>query len=196
MILHVVPRAAFSTNHKIDIARLEAHENRIPPIGGSGNNRVNLDGFLTHGTWEPGAACAYTQVFRNGTIEAVTALGSNEKGPVLGCTEYEEDIIGIVSRYLEVSGNMELHPPYFGFLTFVNMKGAEFIVPTRHKLGKREELLIAQEDTLMLPDFVVDERDVVPEQALKPLFDTVWNTFGFRQSYNYDDEGNWEKLSR
>lgn len=194
MILHMLPRAAFATSAKIDVATLEAQENRISPIGGSGNHRVNLDGFLTYGSWEPGGACAYSQVFRNGAIEAVTALGSNEKGPVLECREYEEDIIQIVSRYLKVADNLKLHPPYFGFLTFVNMKGAEFMVPTRWRLGKQEELLIAQEDTLMMPDIVLDERDVVLGKALKPLFDTVWNTFGFSESYNYNDEGNWEKL--
>ena len=196
MVLHILPRSAFSTTHRIDISTLEKHDNRIEPIGGSSNHRVNLDGFLTFSTWAPGGECTYTQIFRNGSIEAVTLLGSNEKGPVVGCWEYEEDVIEVTRRYLEVAERHGLHPPYIAFLTFVNAKGMEFIVLTRLTLGRRNEDRIAREDTLMLPEIVIDERDVVAGNALKPLFDSVWNTFGFRESYNYNPEGNWERLRR
>ena len=95
MVLHILPRSAFSTTHKIDISTLEKNDNRIEPIGGPGNHRVNLDGFLTFSTWAPRGECTYTQIFRNGSIEAVTLLGSNEEAPVLGCWEYEEDVIEV-----------------------------------------------------------------------------------------------------
>ena len=72
----------------------------------------------------------------------------------------------------------------------------EFIVLTRLTLGRRNEDRIAREDTLMLPEIVIDERDVAAGNVLKPLFDSVWNTFGFRESYNYNSEGNWERLRR
>lgn len=123
-------------------------------------------------------------------------LGADERYPVLGCTDYEEEIIWLTKKYLEVAEYLRLHPPYFCFLTFVNVMGLEFIVPTKLPLGRRNEDRIAREETLVLPEIVLAERDVVAETALKPLFDSVWNTFGFRESYNYDVDGNWERLRR
>ena len=194
MIWHIVPRAAFATTPSFDIAELEAHENRIEAMHCAGNHRFNLDGFVTFREWEPGGALGYTQVFRNGTVEGVTVLGPDERCPVLGCTAYEEEIIWLTRQYLKVAEDLRLHPPYFCFLTFVNVTGMEFIVPRRLRLGKRNEDRVAREETLVIPEFMLAERDVVAETALKPLFDSVWNTFGFRESYNYDVDGNWERV--
>ena len=83
MIWHIVPRGAFSTTTTIDIAALEAHENRIEAMHCAGNHRFNMDGFVTFREWKPGGAQGYTQVFRNGTIEGVTVLGTDERYPVL-----------------------------------------------------------------------------------------------------------------
>ena len=196
MVWHIVPRSAFSTTSSVDIEALEAHENRIEQMHCAGNHRFNMDGFVTFREWEPGGALGYTQVFRNGSIEGVFVLGTDERYPVVGCTQFEEDIIWLTRKYLEVAEHLRWHPPYFCFLTFVNAIGMEFIVPTRLGLGRRSEDRIAREETLVLPEFVLAERDVAPETALKPLFDSVWNTFGFRESYNYDEHGNWERLRR
>ena len=46
----------------------------------------------------------------------------------------------------------------------------------------------------MLPEIMLDEHDIMAANARQPLFDSVWNTFGFRESYSYDQEGNWERL--
>ena len=75
MVLHVVPRSAFATGAAIDVARLESTENMILPMGGGANiHQVNLDGCITAD--EGAAASAYTQIFRNGTMESVFVLNS------------------------------------------------------------------------------------------------------------------------
>ena len=43
------------------------------------------------------------------------------------------------------------------------------------------------DDTLVLPEVVIEDQ---AEKVLNPLFDTVWNAFGFNRSSNYDNEGN------
>ena len=163
-------------------------------MGGAGNHRVNLHGFLTYSSWTLNEACAYTQVFRNGSVEAVTILGSHGERRVIGCREYEERIIEVVERYLEVASSIGVRAPYYVSLTFVHAKGAEFGVPTRLTLGKKPEDLIAREDTLAMPEIVIPESDAVAAKALRPLFDSVWNTFGFWGSGSYDDEGEWRRL--
>lgn len=196
MILHIVPRAAFSSASNADIATLGTQNNRIQPMGGSGNHRVNLHGFFTYGTWTGKHACAYTQVFRNGSVEGVTILGSNGERPLIGCTAYEEMIIETVERYLEVANNIGVRPPYYVSVTFVNAKGAEFVVPRRLELAKKHEDLIAREDTLAIPEIVMAEMSESAAKGLRPLFDHVWNTFGFWGSFSYNDEGEWHRLAR
>ena len=46
-------------------------------------------------------------------------------------------------------------------------------------------------DTVILPDAVIESLDVNVSQALKPIFDAVWNACGFPCSFNYDKDGQW-----
>ena len=89
-----------------------------------------------------------------------------------------------------------MRPPFYVSLTFVNVKGAEFVVPTPLTFTKNHAELIAREDPLTMPEIVIAERVDEVEKALRPLFDSVWNTFGFWGSFSYDDEGEWQKLRR
>ncbi len=46
------------------------------------------------------------------------------------------------------------------------------------------------EDMLILPKVVIQDRGDKPEQVLRPVFEMVWNAFGFVRSFNYDNEEN------
>lgn len=45
-------------------------------------------------------------------------------------------------------------------------------------------------ETLVVPDVLLRAEDAA-EQALRPLFDQIWQAAGLLRSYNYDDQGNW-----
>jgi hypothetical protein len=47
------------------------------------------------------------------------------------------------------------------------------------------------EENIILPETVVEDLAMPPEKVLKPLFDLVWNACGYRESMNFDSEGNW-----
>ena len=47
------------------------------------------------------------------------------------------------------------------------------------------------EDMSILPEVVIQDRGEIPEQVLRPVFDRVWNAFGFARSFNYDEQNNW-----
>ena len=191
MVLHILPLASFSAITAIDMAALEAHGHKIPPMGSTGgNHRVNLDGVVTFSTYErQGPAYGYTQVFRTGAIESVDILDTTENNQVrLESTAYEKDVIDILRQYLNVAPELDLKPPFYVFLTFVDVKGCVFgLPPGRVPLRVLEWL----DDTLVLPEVVIEDRADRAEKVLKPLFDTVWNAFGFNRSSNYDNEGNW-----
>ena len=48
-----------------------------------------------------------------------------------------------------------------------------------------------REDTLVLPEVVLENSEFEPAHVMRPLFDMVWNAFGLQQSVNYDEAGNW-----
>ena len=190
MLLHILPLSAFSKPIAVNMRVLEARTNRIGPMGNSGwNHRVNVDGFLTFSAWRPEASRAYTQIFRTGVVESVSVLSTQDGRVLLPSTEYEEDIIKMLTEYLQVAANLEVQPPYFVFLSFACVKGARLGLPSNRRWWRDEQTHTVPEDTLMLPEVVIDEHDVPVEKLLRPLFDTVWNAFGFIRSFNYDEQG-------
>ena len=51
-------------------------------------------------------------------------------------------------------------------------------------------------DTLAMPEILIPEHDEMEVNALRPLFDNVWNTFGFWGSFKYDDARERHRLGR
>ena len=97
----------------------------------------------------------------------------------------------MLADYLKVARNLDVQPPYFVFLSFLDVKGARLALPGSRAWYAEDERHTVQEETLMLPEIMVEEHDAPAETTLRPLFDIVWNAFGFSRSFNYDDQGNW-----
>ena len=67
VVLHIVPFGAFDPAARVDVSSLDRQSLR--PIQATGwDDRYNLDGILS---WQ--STATYLQVFRNGSIEAVSA---------------------------------------------------------------------------------------------------------------------------
>ena len=49
-------------------------------------------------------------------------------------------------------------------------------------------------DPLILPEGIVDDYGSAEDyvQALRPIFDALWNAAGFVRCTYYDDKGNWQ----
>ena len=72
LVLHLVPTSAFGLNSQIDLGKAHKAQDLLRPMDAMGlTPRVNFDGYssLYHGS--DGKCWSYTQVFRNGAIEAV-----------------------------------------------------------------------------------------------------------------------------
>ena len=156
---------------------------------GASSYRVNLDGFVTFSIARGrSSADAYTQVFRHGSVESASVLDEDQFGPYIPSIAYEKHVIRVLKSYFEIAEKLNLHPPYFAFLSLVAIRSARFVGPS----GWGDQgVLTTQDDTLMLPEIVIEERSIQPEKALRPLFDMVWNAFGFSRSFNYDEQGTW-----
>ena len=102
--------------------------------------------------------------------------------------DFEEDVTKLLTRYLDIASNLEVEAPYSVSLTFMNVTGARLAPRQGRAMLAEDERHTVQEDTLMLPEIVIEERDSQAESIVTPLFETVWNCFGFSRPSNYDDQ--------
>jgi len=192
MVVHILPLSAFTEPAEIDITACDAEPGRLSPMGAmGGNSRINLDGLVTS-TGTPGSTSrAYTQTLRTGAVEWVQVLSVYDERMALFSVAYEQDVIACLASYLRFADLFHLEPAYYVFLSFVGVRGCEFVVPRDILWPEGRSPL--RENMITLPEVVIPTPDVEPPRALRPMFDRVWNAFGFPWSLNYDDQGEWKK---
>ena len=188
MVVHVLPLNAFLVNTAIDVGKLGHYMNSLGPMVTTGwSQRINLEGIVNFATQDNNA---YTQVFRSGVVESVcvSLLRPINGKMVLPSVLYEQEMIQLLTRYLKFAEDLEIHPPYYVFLSFLGVSGCRFGVRINSPIFHEPVL---NEDMLILPEVVVHNLDEKPHEILHPIFDMVWNSFGFPRSKNYNDSGDW-----
>lgn len=192
MILHIIPLSAFATTEKLDIARNEEIMKRLLPIGRQAHqqSKITLHGVLNYTNPQDGRSAAYTEVSRRGIIEAVYSFsdGPND-AKYIHSVAFEEKLIQALTRYLPQMVALELQPPFYIYLSFVEMTGYSLRVPYVNGFGYQD--LPCDQHILTIPEIVVSDPSFPAQTILKPIFDMVWNAFGFPGSQNYDDLGAW-----
>lgn len=188
LIFHVLPLVSFAGTPVFDVIGDVRHPRSLPVIDHPAPNfRINLDGVVwqQHSEHSP----EYTQVFRNGVIEAVlgnAAASGKQGGRFVRHEAYEHGLVRCLPRYFEELQNLGCPGPVFVSLAMTGAKGACMLADWRYPLQHGID-----RDTFLLPEIEVNDYSEPPERILKPLFDMVWNACGFAGSLNYDEVGNW-----
>ncbi|MCL4475048.1 MAG: ATP-binding protein [Nitrospirae bacterium] len=195
IILHLIPFNSFNPSQQYDIDSLTSEiskpHDKLPLIYRSVMNwRYNLDGLFTHSDSEEGIFSAYTQLYRTGIIEAVDAslLRPRENGLLIPSLIYEKKLIDTLTAYMRLLPDLGIEPPIFVFLTLIGVNN--------YKMGIRRELYFdvghpIDRTIILLPEVIIDNFSISAKDALKPLFDLIWNACGYRKSLNFDENGNW-----
>lgn len=197
IILHLIPVNAFNPFHKIDIDKdniaSDAYR-KLPLLYRSVlNSRYNLEGLLTCSDNEKGIFSDYTQLYRNGIIEAVDAqmLAPRERNGVIlkyiSSVAFEEKLIQATTRYLNLMSELAIEPPIFIFLSLLNVK--DYTIPGDIYNGFSTGPI--DRDLLLLPAEIIESYGVETANILKPVFDLVWNACGEPRSLNFDENGHW-----
>ena len=152
------------------------------------NDRLNIDGRLAYRVLHEGRSRGYAQLFRNGVIEAVSVEVPYEGNRALGSVAYERDILAALGAYLPALRELGLETPAYVFFSLVGVKGYQLAVSPRMLA---DEAYAADRDVLAFPEvtFSTWEQDI--SAVMRPVFDMVWNAFGFQRSFNYDANGRW-----
>lgn len=189
IVLHVIPLQAIASNLEIDIASNSNALQKIYPIGASGwNQRINLDGRLTFRNVSDGRSHGYTQLFRNGIIEAVIVEELWNDKKIIASQSYEENIISALRSYFPALNELGIAPPAYLFLSLLGVRDWTLGVNASRFWNVENR---AERDNILLPEIAVEQWTNDPAIVMRPAFDMIWNAFGFARSFNYNEAGQW-----
>jgi len=184
-ILHLIPFGSFGPGTNYDLSGFHQNPKNLPNICWKVHTgRYNFDGFVSHhGYIDPikqQPTCSYTQLFRNGIIEAVyMEYNPNMEGHVNRVIDlaYETTIIDSVKEFISVQKQLGTSPPIFVMFAILCVKGI--------KLAKREypatpatallDAISFEQDHLILPEVALSDFEQDIRQQLQPVFDIVLN---------------------
>lgn len=192
LILHIVPVAAFSGAINVDVEQAHAQRQAFSPIGAGGMTpRFNYFGFINERGGEQNNG--YTQIFRNGSLEATMAglVRDDREGrhfiPGLALERY---FFEVLSPYIIGLRDIGVPPPLILMLTLEGVQGARYAVMD-NRWGDEEVPLPA--DVLTLPECTLEDygTEVDHHRAVRPAFDALWNAIGYARSQFFNQVGRW-----
>jgi hypothetical protein len=189
LVVHMVPLSAFGQSAPVDPERAHQLRERLNPIASIGIPGFNLDGFINvRGGAVPHG---YTQVFRNGSIEATRSnilRGWNNLDAVpAGVTT--NDIVGVLPNYFSALQGLDVPAPIVLMASYQGVTGARLGV-AGFDAG---EINPFPRGDLLLPEVIIDDYKAPGEyvSALRPIFDALWNAAGLPRCTYYDVNGAW-----
>jgi schlafen family protein len=193
LIVHLVPTAAFGLGGRIEPGKASAAQDLLKPMNSMGYSpRVNFDGFANLHYGNDGKCWSYTQVFRNGAIEAVKVrvVSDIKAGQLhIPTLDFDRWIFEQLSSYFAALQRLEVPPPIILMISLQGVRGA--------RLGIRTDTLEdppkIDRDVLELPECVIEQygSEIDYQRIARPAFDALWNTGGFFRSKHFDSTGKW-----
>jgi hypothetical protein len=153
------------------------------------NWRYNIDGFVVHTVRSQVDSQSYTQLFRSGGIETVSpnvVMMRSDMRAFHG-RNLEASLIWRMAAYQRVWDTLGVTGPVLAALTLSGMKGAKILAGSAYAFDPEPFTL----DLVNIPDLVILDRAMPPQQALKPVIDIVWNGGGWAGSPFYSETGEW-----
>ncbi len=196
VVLHAIPLPSFADGRMTDIISELRKGSHVPvpldELGLPSRSAVNLDGYVNHSEGAPGTRLAYVQFFRNGAIEGVGELRSEDK---VTSRFISRDLTNLVvsraRQYLDVLNAYDLGFPVYVFLSFCNAERIVYRYADPSGLGWHESDPRLRR-IVSLPEIYVDSHDVDVIDELRPAFNTLWNAFGFLECDRYNDLEKWK----
>jgi hypothetical protein len=191
LVLHIVPLQSFTSEVKVDISSANDALRNFEPMGkASGwNSGLNLDGRFTYQVGKDmESSGGYTLVFRNGVIEAVSVIPIRNGEKSIPSTWYEKSTISAAQNYFSALASMGITTPAYVFLSFSGVTGYRLAVDRTRLFEEKQQV---DRDSLVLPEVMIENWTESPATALQPVFDMIWNAFGYEFSFNYNKDDQW-----
>jgi len=191
LILHIVPLAAVTSSMQVDLSAAYQLHGTFRPLSSMGMTpRFNFEGFINERGGEHNYG--YTQVFRNGALEAtMAAIVRTHQGQrfILG-RALEQYIFEVLARYINGLRDLGVPPPLVILFTLEGVQGVPYRVQ-QNTFDDPEPVI--EREILYLPECLVNEYgpDADYHRSVKPAFDALWNTAGRVSAQTFSEAGLW-----
>jgi len=191
---HAIPFSALDPAHYRDVSRA-LRSPFIQPLREAGfNPRYNVDGVLAVYSPDNSVGIAYTQVFRDGSMEwVVTDIGdspSQSKRGVLHGAFLAAELIAHFERINGLLELLEVAPPVAILVTIVGAR--DYLLDLSRPGIHRGPVIAIDRDQLNLPEVIITSLPIVRTAAAKPVLDALWQSVGLERCHYYDEQGTWK----
>lgn len=192
LVIHAIPMQAALGLVQIDPVPYSRGASYLPMIGQRAGvaATLNFDGAYAAIPTRDERAVGYTQLFRQGYLEAVWVLSpfGDVPDPVLPGIAYED----YTNRLLgQVRRELDRHGLRWDMAVFLSLLGADRVVfsgPSDLGYGSRHYRF--DRPSLLLPDVVIPA-EVSPGRGMRPAYDLMCQAAGMEGSANYGEDGEW-----
>lgn len=186
IVLHLVPSDALTQSKIYDLQPFSDNPQNLPNIRWKVHDgSYNFDGYYSSHAYssvvKSSGAHSYTQIFRNGIIEAATVYDYNPQRsvgePKLLLIDYENAVENFVREILSIYHGMSISPPIFSLLTITNCK--DYTLATSHEF---DEFIGGaypfDHDSLVLPEVIIQDFECDIPATMRHSFNIVRNSAG------------------
>jgi len=192
LVLHAIPIPSFGDRRLINIAEvLNAQPVTMPiPLGSQGSGSgISLDGVFVYSGPSITQSHGYGLLFRDGSMEGVKQLSVNDGAPYLAGAVFEQDIVRTLRSYTRTCAELEAGFPMYVGVSICHARGVTLREASQGFWATSQVTL--NDEVVVLPECMVDNLDADLPTLLKPIFDMIWNAFGYLQSPKYNQQGKW-----
>jgi hypothetical protein len=196
-ILHLVPFSSFADPWAISAGTILKHKLMFRPPGEAGwDDRINADGYVSHSALrgDPKGSTSYCQVFRSGSLEAVTTniVRTYRDRLIIPSVWFEQSLIEWTTEALKGLKGLGVNLPIVALLTISGANGVLMAVSDLAVMyAEANSGGLIDRELLVTPDVLFEDWAADPAMVLRPAFDAVWNACGWERSRNYDANGKW-----
>lgn len=191
-LLEVVPIGTLFDSQNIDFRSIDSLRKELIPIDSLGGDYTfDFDGLVSY-EWnhQTSTVLSFTRLNRAGFISAyTTSLVQIGEAPSFMSSHFEFRLAEAAEAYSKVLQKHNCLLPHAVMISLLNAKGLNLKVPFLP--GKPRTFHPILENHLLIGTAMLLEPSKQPITVLRPQFDAIWNAFGYPNSINYDEEGNW-----
>jgi hypothetical protein len=194
VVLHMVPLPSFADRQLFDVVGAVASGSHFPlPLDGMGGGNqvaVNLDGVLNYVMHSGADKTSYGQLFRSGAIEGFSPMSRDAEGnPYIVGAPFANMIVAAARQYLAVLASLEVAFPVYAMLSLCGIGGCSM----KYDMGGGWQLAGPLHGTLIaVPEVAIESAQADVPALLQPIFNIVWNAFGFARCDMYSNAGGWK----
>lgn len=207
LVIHFIPVASVRSRNRFEGSILKDPAASISAFGSQGRiSRFNADGILNLDSRE--IYKGYSQIFRNGQVEAAMCDVSYELRPdfpsssdqpqktgprALRDSTCEQAMFSAVVDYLQFCKKMKISAPIMVFSAIIGCEGVRICI----NIGFQDFSVTAiDRSPVHLPEFEITSFEEEPSTLLRPWCDTLWQAGGLERSSNFDQNGKWRERQR